>query len=706
MNAKIQVPHPIEVLYGRGVALACGLNGEVTADKLHGLFAGDTRVLSTYSIAVDGVPWKLLSRERRDSSNCVWSFQNTSLRSAGSGAAEGMLLLRLSRRVSGALHDELWLCSFLDKPLKLRLTVRLDADFADIFQVKEQSIPPRLTILRAAAPQSLLLAYEHGAFRRGLDIHWRCSSGRPVSAGSMLVFELALPARGRWNCTLDAIPLIDGEAQESPYIAESAPAGPPGEAGIAVDCAAPLASVFRRGQADLHSLAVPQEAAPPYLAAGVPWFYTLFGRDSLIASLMAGLDGSWPAEGALFALGERQADSRDDWRDAEPGKIPHELRRGELAHKNIIPHSAYYGTHDAQSLYCLALWQAWRWTGKQSLLDAHFNTASAALNWCETFGDRDGDGFQEYARLNPQGYYNQGWKDAHDAILHADGRLAGLPLATVELQGDLFAARLAMAELYEARDMAARAEALRQSARELQQKVEERYWMEDEDCYALALDGSKRLVKTISSNPGHLLWCGLPCPERAARLAARLLQSDMFSGWGLRTMSARHPAYNPLSYQLGSVWPFDTVLAAAGMWRYGFHKQAGVLLGAILEAAAAFEQDRLPELFCGIDRALGPPIPYEKANIPQAWSAAVPVTAVMLFLGLLPDAPRKRCYLSPHLPEWLPYLEVNGIVIGEGRLDIRISRQGSTTAVDSIRADGIEVLRGSQEAPLWGLPLL
>ena len=202
-----------------------------------------------------------------------------------------------------------------------------------------------------------------------------------------------------------------------------------------------LRGPFARGRADLHSLAVAEPDRPPYPAAGVPWFLTLFGRDTLVTTLMAGLDGPWLAEGTLAALGARQATERNDWLDAEPGKFPHEIRRGELATRGEIPHAAYYGTHDSPALYCLALWQAWRWTGRRALLDAHLPTARAALAWCETLGDRDGDGLQEYATRSNRGYYNQGWKDSGDAIVHADGRIAETPLATVELQGYLFAAR-------------------------------------------------------------------------------------------------------------------------------------------------------------------------------------------------------------------------------------------------------------------------
>jgi glycogen debranching enzyme len=706
MKSGVQVPHPIDVLYGYGTSFACGLDGQVLADKPHGLFAGDTRVLSTYRLAVGGSAWQLLGRERSSSCSARWNFQNPAIRDLSGEIPAGILFLSLTRTVARVLHDDLRLCTFHDRPVRVQLKLQLDADFADIFEVKDQSIPPRLDVLRVPESAGMTLLYERQGFRRGLRLRFHPSGPPPVCVGMLAVFELELPPGATWACCLDAAPIIGQEVLGFAGDPHSHTPQPPVPTGETPGIRSPrlLRGPFERGRSDLRTLAVPQHGHPPYPAAGVPWFFTLFGRDTLMTSLMTGLDGAWTAEGTLAALGARQAHERDDWRDAEPGKLPHEIRQGELAYRGAIPHAAYYGTHDAQALYCLALWQVWRWTGRRDLLDAHLETARAALRWCEQWGDRDGDGLQEYATRSPRGYYNQGWKDAGDAIVHADSHNAATPLATVELQGYLFAAYLAMAELLDAHGDPAEATRLRRAARTLRAVVEERFWMSESNFYALALDKDKQLVKSIASNPGHLLWCGLPTRERAALVADRLLRPDMFSGWGLRTLSARHPAYNPLSYQRGSVWPFDTVLAAAGLWRYGLREAAGIMLRAILEAAAAFEHERLPELFCGLDRAYGLPVPYEKANVPQAWSAAVPVLTAQLFLGLVPDAPRGRCFLAPHLPDWLPSLELRGIAMGPGTLDIRLARRGNGTVIEHINAGNIAVIRGAGEAPLWGDP--
>jgi glycogen debranching enzyme len=547
------------------------------------------------------------------------------------------------------------------------------------------------------------LTYEHGDFCRRLHVTLSGPTEPPQVVGSVVLFDLVLTPGKHWRLCVDAEPEIDGEVMRfagNPHRPEESPAGD--QPTVAVKAPPVLQAPFECGYTDLHRLALTTDEAPPYVAAGAPWFYTLFGRDSLVPALMAGLAGDSPARGALRALGALQADERDDWRDAEPGKLPHEVRRGELAQLDFLPHACYYGTHDAPSLYCLTLWSAWRWSGDRELLDKYVPIARSALRWCDELGDRDGDGLQEYATRSRKGYYNQSWKDAGDAIVHEDGRLADVPLATIELQGYLYAARLAVAELLEETGEDPEAERLRAAAHELQALVEDRFWLDEPGFYALALDGRKQPVTSISSNPGHLLWSGLPAPDRADAVARRLLEPDLFSGWGLRTLSSEHPRYNPLSYQRGSVWPHDTALVAAGLWRYGKREEAATLLRAILEAACIFEDDRLPELFCGFDRSIGAPVPYREANVPQAWASATPVLAVQLFLGLVPDAPRNRCFVEPWLPEWLSHLEARGIRVGRGCVDVAVAREGRQTVVIELAGTDVETIAGEAPAVLWG----
>jgi glycogen debranching enzyme len=610
--------------------------------------------------------------------------------------------LRLRRSVDGAMHDCLTVTSFEDRTIRARFVVQLDTDFSDVFEVEQRTYAPRLGIERLISEDGLRLSYRRADFRRGLAV--RLTSRPSVHVGSQLVFDLELAPRAPWACCIEMSPIV----QEQVLCFQGDPHGVPDDdepIGPRIEAAALLADPFRRGVADLAALALTEDGSTPFVAAGAPWFVALFGRDALVTTLMGSLAGLWQGRGILDVLGRTQADRRDDFRDEQPGKLVHELRHGELVHFGVEPQGPYYGAHDAPALYVLALWHTWRWLGDRRLLVAHLDTARRALAWCLGPGDEDGDGFLEYRTRSRVGYRNQGWKDSGDAIRHLDGTLAEPPVATVELQGYLYAARLAMAEMLDSVGDAPSAEVERRAARGLRRRVEERFWMPDAECYALALDGKKRLVESVSSNPGHLLFGGLPGIERARLLARRLLREDMFSGYGLRTLSSENPGWNPLSYQVGSVWPHDTALVAAGLCRYGLRAEAARLLRGLLDAAAVFEHARLPELFCGFAATNGPPVPYERANSPQAWAAAAPVLAAQLFLGLVPDAPQSRCHIDPWLPAWLPSLEIEDVELGDGRLRVGLERSGDRTLVRWAEHPSLEIVKGRPVAPLWGAPV-
>jgi glycogen debranching enzyme len=710
MSTTARVPQSSIILHSGEVALVCGLDGQLDGEASHGLFAGDTRVLSTYRLGVSGQQWRPLVHTLAGHTTARWEYENPHIRDAHGDIPSGSLLLSLKREFSGVLHDELHLSTFLGRRVRLRLTLQLDGDFADIFHVHDQSLTPHLNVGRIATADGMLLTYAREGFRRALHVHVQTNGDPPVIMGTLVVCELDLPSGGEWSFRLVATPEIDGVLLRPAGVSldgGQAYVSIPGiPAPVAMEALDILQCPFDQGCRDLRALAIPEPGHPPFVAAGVPWFLTLFGRDALMTTLMAGVDGTWMAEGALAALGARQATKRDDYHDAEPGKLVHEVRCGELSHaRRVVQSPYYYGTHDAPTLYCLALWHTWRWTGNPRLLEEHLETARACMRWCEEYGDRDGDGLLEYKTRSSRGYRNQGWKDAGDAVVDARGRQARLPLAVVEMQGYLFAARLAMAELLDVVGEPEGGDRLRRAAEALRVLVEERYWLEDEGSYGFALDGRKRIVDGIASNAGHLLWSGLPHPDRAAQVARRLLASDMFSGWGLRTISARNPAYNPMSYQRGSVWPHDTALAAAGLARYGLRDEASVLLRAILDAASFFEDDRLPELFCGVERTHGLPVPYGKANSPQAWAAAVPLLATQVFLGLVPDAPQRRCFIAPWLPGWLPRLRLRGVAVGPDALNITIARRGDHAIVEELDSGQLEVVERMVEAPLWGAPI-
>jgi glycogen debranching enzyme len=367
---------------------------------------------------------------------------------------------------------------------------------------------------------------------------------------------------------------------------------------------------------------------------------------------------------------------------------------GELAYFGAVPHNPYYGTADATMLYLIVLHEAWRCTGDRGLLERHYQAALGCLNWIDRYGDRDGDGFQEYATRSKDGYENQGWKDAGDAVVNPDGSPVKGPKALCELQGYVYDAWQRMAEIFDELGQDDRAARLRKKAKALFDRFNETFWDEESGFYAYALDGEKRKVLTVASNPGHCLWSGIVPPDRAARVMQRLLATDMSSGWGIRTLSADHPAFNPLSYQNGSVWPHDNGLIVMGLRRYGFASEACRVAHDVVSAGGYFAHDQMPELYAGLQRrAMSFPVQYHDANVPQAWAAGSIFMFLRAILGLGPDACNDKLYVDPFLPDWLREITIRDLRIGQRKLDIRFWRSGPETC--------FEVLSGEPQAVVY-----
>jgi glycogen debranching enzyme len=439
-------------------------------------------------------------------------------------------------------------------------------------------------------------------------------------------------------------------------------------------------------------------------AAGLPWFMAPFGRDSLITSLQNII--VWPefAIGSLDFLGHWQAKEYDPWRDAEPGKIMHELRYGELAHFHLIRHTPYYGTADATILYLITLHAAWKATGDYRLLETYLPNAEAALRWIDEEGDRDGDMFQEFQTRSEGGYENMVWKDSGDSALWPDGTLAKGPKAACELQGYVFDAWHRMAEIFDAMGREDRAAKLRDKAAALFRKFNDVFWDEELDFYIYLLDGEKRPVPTIASNQGHLLWSGIVPPDRAKRVVARLMAPDMNTGRGIRTLSSKHGAYNPYSYQDGSVWPHDNSLIALGFKRYGFGDEVASIARGIGDAASHFLLNQLPELYAGIDRTASPfPIQYLGANVPQAWAAGSAFALLQAILGIEQDAPNNRLWVDPALPAWLPDITLTNIPLGSQHFSIQFTREKNGTKYQVLDGDQAMVARRPFMKP-WAHP--
>ena len=702
MTLKVQVGPPQIAIHQGQTVLISEEDGLINWPSEKGLYFLDTRVVSSWRIYANGEPWQLLNGGAVSYYASRIYLTNRSILTEDGTIPPRTVGLVVSRSISGGMHEDLDIVNRGMKPVRFQLEIALRCDFADIFEVKSGQIVRRgrITTEWSEPHQRLRTTYRNRDFTRAVTISPMESSAKAVYANGRLSFEVALEPGEPWHCCL-LYTLTDADRHLPPPTDCIGDSHKSRHAETLADWLKNVVKIrtnneefyrlFRQALEDMAALRLPMEDMDHMVflpAAGLPWFVAPFGRDSLIVSLQNTLVYPEFARGTLDILGALQAKEEDDYRDAEPGKILHEMRYGELAHFKLIPHTPYYGTADATPLYLIALHAAWRAIGDRALLERHLETAEGCLSWIDNYGDRDGDGFQEYQTRSPVGYENMGWKDSGDSVVYPDGSLVKGPKALCELQGYVYDAWVRMAEVFDALGRPERAEELRAKAAALFERFNAAFWDEELGFYAYALDGDKKKVLTVASNAGHCLWSGIVPPERAKRVVERLMSPDMSTGWGIRTLSTKNPAFNPYNYQTGSVWPHDNAIIAMGFKYYGFGAEAARIAHDISVAASYFRSNQLPELYTAFDRVeTNFPVQYIGANVPQAWAAGSAFMLTQSLLGFLPDAPRNKLYIDPSLPRWLPDLAVYDIHLGRHKLDIRFWREGEATLFEVTRGD-------------------
>lgn len=684
--------------------LVCQPDGRILGGVDDGFFTRDTRFISGWQLRINGRRPILLNSAPIQFFSARFEFTNEAFLDDVGTVDRQSLAIRLDRTVAGGVHEDLDIVNYARRPVRLTLEIEIDSDFADIFDVRKDELVRRGTLNTRwfSSRAQLRTTYVNDTFRRELIVAADKFGSRPQYANGRLVFVTRIEPKGVWHTCLRWLPLTQSDAKARPHTlgcsAVEAPLPPqvvPRLPNVTIET--PNRAVQRSWEQAVRDMEALRLEDPTFErgvyipAAGVPWFVTLFGRDTLVVSMQAISGYPEFAAGALRRLGAMQATEDDPERDMEPGKILHEVRHGELAQLGILPFQPYYGSHDATSLYVIVLSYLYQWRGDDAVLRRYLDNAEAAVRWIDRYGDRDRDGLQEYQTRSSHGYYNQGWKDAGDAIPAEDGTLAPLPLATAELQGYVYDAKLRMASLARRLDDATLAARLESEAAALYRRFNDTFWLDDTSFYAIALDRDKRPVGTIGSNPGHCLWSGIVPPERVDAVVDRLLDPAMDCGWGIRTYASGQPGYNPVGYHTGTVWPHDNALIAAGMKRAGRHDAADRIASRIFEAAQHSPDFRLPELFCGFDRGLADmPVPYPVACSPQAWSAATSLSLLQTMLGMHADAAKDLLELDrPHLPAWLGKVTVHELRVGERSVDLLFHRwRGNTTSAEVLRRDG------------------
>ncbi len=689
-----------------------------------GLFCDDTRYLSQLDLRINGYPPVVLSysTEGAYAARIELTVKGT-LHGEGLDLPVNTIYVHREQLLEAdVLYDVIHLENFHQERARLLVELTYDADFMDIFQVRG--------ILRGTSGQYYAPIATQNRINfvyKGLDERIRTTSIRFAPAPTNIEnktarWEIALEPLGKMHITT-TIHAHSEPRQKLPTAAESSFESENTRHSLAEiarrdDLQKPLKflrsdydtwladctrfhsdneifdAMLDTSTEDFYALQIPDKSGTA-VAAGVPWFAALFGRDSLIASFQSLILNPVLAKGTLRVLASYQGRETRDDRDEEPGKILHEMRSGEMTETGEVAFGMNYGSVDATPLFIILLAEYHRWTGDDDLIHELATPLQLAVEWLLTYAQIDKDFLIEYCRKTPKGLFNQGWKDSGDANMHADGTIAQPPIALVEVQGYAIKALAEAATLlrFLGEDALSSQAAIR--SEKIRALLESKFWMPQKNYYAMALDKDKQPLEVIASNPGHLLFTGAIPQEKAKHVVETLLDDGLFSGWGIRTLSRDERTYNPMSYHRGSVWPHDNSLIACGMAWYGFHKQAAIVFSALYEAALHFRDYRLPELFCGIERRdRDEPVQYPVSCSPQAWASGTPLILLTAMLGLRPDANRQQlAIVNPHLPDFLSYLRMENFRVGNSRITLEFQRQGERTFcnVISIQGDPVEI---------------
>jgi glycogen debranching enzyme len=677
-----------------------GRTGNMHASFPEGLFYRDTRFLSEMELRVNSQVPEPLAATTTDPFSASFVLRDHPQR----GRADSHLVIFRHRYVGRGMREDIVVRNFGEEPAFCAIELSLNCDFANLFEVKEGRVE-RTGELRLEADRTrLTFTYRRGGFRRGTYVDF---STAPKINGNIASYELIIPSRGQWSTCLQVTPVIDATPVEPRYRCE-----------VPVDRATPVerlaawrwslpiiacdhdtfGELLARSTEDLAALRMfdPDHPDRAVVAAGAPWFMTLFGRDSLLTSWMAMMVDPDLALGTLQTLARFQGRAVNPLTEEEPGKILHEMRFGESAGISLGGGTIYYGSADATPLFVMVLGELQRWGNRQGDVDALLPAADRALEWISRFGDKDGDGYVEYERASDRGLVNQGWKDSWDAIRFADGRLARAPLAMCEVQGYVYAALVARSHFATENDDHELAEQLRTRAGALKAAFNRDFWLEEQGFFAMALDADKTPVDGLASNMGHCLWTGIVDEDKAPLVAKHLVSDEtLFCGWGVRTLAETVKGYNPISYHCGSVWPHDNAIAAAGLMRYGFVEESHQIMEGMI-AAAPFFDNRLPELFAGLSRAqFRFPVSYPTSCSPQAWAAAAPLLFLRTMLRFEPDIRNATLHLTPRVPDWIGALALEQVPLMGGQLSIRV--EGDRLEVRSA-PDGLTIVEAPRQA--------